>query len=488
MSDQGLFTPGADPQAVPLPIAGALAYQHGQWWTSTADGFVAGRNVYRYERIWGLNYRDLTGVTDASVVDFQPEGADGRGTLNCNELSIQIGFSDPALPRTGAFARDITMEEIGQYARGFRLRRGRTSTWYDAPITTVQIECDDSSGFFSRNALDADPFLRKGAPVTIDATWRSESFPLFRGQLVSLVENGRPNSDTIILNFQDNTFGLAAPVRGKWSPGDSFDTVDERVQKILDKGPDAYPASDFDASSFTLTNYASQRTLLDEITLSCMSSGCAFFFDNDGQPTLLNERRLSGLPAEDSALGLLTDQCSPNTPNMSYNEIQTAWADHEFGNNIIINNVSQGEVASVEKIATDDESINIYGVQTWSPPQLVICRVEHLQELADWELLRRKDAFYRVTGLRISPINNDRVFFMGLRFKLGMAMFINRTPTASEQTLSSAYVIEGVTINATGTSWTFDIFVSPARNIDSRRFGDYLFGDFEFGGDHDVNP
>lgn len=481
MSYQGTFTPGADPQAVPLPASGQPdEYRHGQWWTSTADGFVAGRNVYTNERIWGIAYSNLTGDTTADNIDFQPEGVDGRNTLNCNELSIRVEFSDPAQEvRT----RESTMQEINLYARGFRLRRGRTTDWFDTPITTVVLECTDESGFFSRNALDADPFLRRGAKCEIDATWRGDLFPLFRGKLVTLIESTQPDNYTIYLSMQDDTYDLAAPIRGKYNAGDAYDDVPTRIQKVLDKGPNTYPQTRFDPSDVTLTNYATQRTLLDEIALSCMSSGCAFFFDNDGVPTMLNERRLAG---RDGYSGLFSDACSPNTPNMSYNEIGTAWADHEFANNVIVNNVSQGNEASVERVATDQNSIDTYGVQTWAPPQLAICNVEHLVGLAAFELVRRKDAYYRVTRMRFNPMNNDRGFFAGLSFQIGTAVYITRTPSASEQALIDVYVIEGIDIAATGTSWSFEIFVSPAVYAGDRKFGDFDFGEFEFGGVYDV--
>ncbi len=482
MSDQGIFTPGADPNAVPLPIAGPNAYQHGQWWTSAADGFVAGRTVYKNERIWGLNYRDLSGSTDVVGMEFQPEGVDGRHSLNCDELSIQIGFSDPS---TNAKTRPITMEEIAQYVRGFRLRRGRSSTWYDTPITTLEIECDDSAGFFGRNALDLDPLLRRGAPVTVDATWRNETFPLFRGSLISFVEPGEPGTTTVLLQCQDDTYKLASPIRGKWTPGVEGEYVHERVAGILDKSTLGAIVPVLQPTNVRLLNAPSQRVLLDEITVSTMSSGMAFFFDNDGVPTLLADSRVSG---RDPWPGIFTDQCSPNTPNLAYTNVTTAWADHEFGNNIVVNNVTQGEEASVARTATDQQSIDTYGVETWAHPQLAICYALDLQQLADWELARRKDAFYRVTRIRFNPANNDRAFFAGLSFKLGTAMYIFRTPTASESALQDPYVVEGITIQATGDSWTFDLFLSPALNIGSRKYGEFDYGTYEYGGDFDATP
>lgn len=470
---QGTFTPSTDPAdtiTLPQPASG-VDYYHGYWWDVVADGYVRTQSCFRGEVIRAVNWFDPGGALTAEQVIFSPQDPAGRNTLGCNEMDIQLEIGPPGAG---------VLTQIADRVRGFRLQRGRTNNWYDTPITGVNMELDNRDGFFSNLASLPIPELRLGHACIIKAQWRNIEYPIFVGSLRGYSEPSEPEDDFIILYLQDATYELAAPIRGEWSPGDPADSADVRIGKILDKSTLAAFPRDFQQSLYTLTNYATQRTLLDEITLSCMSSGGVFFIDNDGLLTFLNEDRLAGrnLPQE----AYFTDTCPPGSVGLPYASIDIAWSDEEFGNEVIINNVSQGEEASVQRIAKDQDSIDRYGLVPWTHPQLVITNVDGLQNLADWELERRKDAFYRVESITCYPINNDRIFTVGLAMRLGWSMYIYRNPPGSTSPLRAEYVVEGMEIAATGTSWQFKFYVSPALNIGTRRYGEFNYGDLDYGG------
>jgi hypothetical protein len=498
MSDQGTFTPPttqSDVTTVPVPIDGPAAYQHGQTWTVDANGFFLGSSVAVGDIITAIHYLEPLTLHERISMDFMVGMPGGFPlSLDCHQLVIRLDLREPENPEWANVGRwdeslwdnidppsnafwastDVgSWVNISDRCRGIKLKRGRSTSWNDIFSANVQIEVDNTDGFFSAFSTTGDVKFRLNTGFYVGAFWRGVEYPLFIGRLKDYDEDDHPYETGAVFTGYDALADLVFEVASEYNAGAAYDRADVRINKILDEA--LIPGvRNIAPGNATMTNYKTQRNFLDEIRVTAMSDGGLFFVDNDGTLIYLNRDRVNGRVRDYGFVPYFSDSCEDE--KLPYAAIQMVWNDHEFGNLITISNVSQGQESPNSVMSYDQASIDKYGTVAWRPSQLVICNVEHMQELANWEMLRRREGFYRINRFEVYPAHDDRIWTAMLQMRIGDPLFVERTPPGSLQKVISPCICDGVEIEGTPELWKFIVYVSPAVNILGRRYGDYEYG------------
>ena len=410
-------------------------------------------------------------------------------SLSCDQLEVWLEIADPSLWPDNPGAWDVSTwdqadaewavnGEIGtmlatKYVRGFTLERGRQGTWDNLVAGQVTIELDNNTGVFSVFGTGAFPRIRPGFSVKMYAWWNDVKYTIFNGFANEWREIPTPTDEKVILEAVDFSRVLNDPIAIEYNPGEPAELSDVRINKLLDRVPDAQPRF-IQFGTATMTNYLTSRSLLDEIKLTAVSDGGLFFIDNDGTIVFLNRDRLIGRPRTGEP-PIFGDACDGS--ELPYAAIEPRIADNEFGNVITVSNVSQGNDSQQSGKAVDQDSIDVNGRFLWSPHQLPILNANHVQGLADWELARRADHYYRIDNFECYPYHDDNLWPVLLSMRIGDSLFVRRRPPASTM-LSAAMICDGMRIEATPMLWKHIIRCSPAvGDIANAEFWDYAIWD-----------
>lgn len=501
MSYQGAFTPATDVgdvTTVPVPLAGSNAYQHGQTWTATSDGYLRGSEVYRNDILTAINYAEPDETGALTTVKFYIGMAGGFPlSLDCEGLVVRLDLRNPYNPEYGDIGLwdasiwdDTTSPSFGIWAgewdawtlisdrvRGISIKRGRVSSWNDIQSASVTIEVENKDGYFSAFGFNGETRFRLNTGFYVGAMWRGVEYPLFTGRVKEFNEDDKPGETGATFTGYDISADLVFEVAGEYNPGAPADLTGVRINKILDLAQMQGPRA-IDLGQATLTNYKSQRNFLDEIRVSAMSDGGLFFVDNDGTATYLDRSRISGR-IRDGIVPFFSDSCEYD--KLPYAAIEMVWNDNEFGNIITISNVSLGQEASTSAVSQDSTSRQQFGDVAWTTSQLTIANVEHLQALADFELLRRANAFYRVNRFEVYPAHDDRIWLAMLQMRIGDSLFVQRQPAGSPESITAEFLCDGIQIEGTPELWKFVVYCSPAIDILGRRYGEELYGEGFYG-------
>jgi hypothetical protein len=501
MSHQGAFRPSTNQSnvtTIPVPIGGVNAYQHGQTWHAIAAGWLRGSQVFVNDIITAINYAEPEAITSHSSQKFYIGMPGGFPmSLNCEQLIVRLDLRNPYNPDYGDIGLwdaslwdDTSPPSNGIWAgewdawtvisdrvRGIQLRRGRTSSWNDIQSGQVVCSVDNKDGYFSAFGFNGDPRFRLNTGFYVGALWRGVEYPLFKGRIKEFSEDDLPGESGATFTAFDVSADLVSEVAAEYNAGSPYDLAGVRINKILDLAGITETRA-IAAGESTLTNYKTQRNFLDEIRVSALSDGGLFFVDNDGTVMYMDRERLNGR-IRDGIIPFFSDACTHD--KLSYAAIEMAWNDHEFGNIVTISNVSLGQEASTVAIASDVDSINKYGEVSWTTVQLTIANVEHLPGLAEWELSRRKEAYYRVNRFEVYPAHDDRIWLAMLSMRLGDSMFVERTPPGNPFSIIAEFLCDGYQIEGTPELWKFIVYCSPAIDILGRKYGEELYGEGSYG-------
>lgn len=340
-------------------------------------------------------------------------------------------------------------------------------------------ETDDASFIDERNmtwdltnqlAITFDP---PGPPVWVDDDVQ-ERWPLFVGTVSEYIEGQTPDDYKVSIQGHDAFYQLATPINIEYSPGAPYEPVHSRINGLLTKGGFNGPRS-IRTGDQTMLNYATSRDILDEVQLTAMSAGGIFFIDNDGTAMYMGQERVFGrVRPEGVPVPSFTDSCDPG--GLPYAAIEPIVADHEFGNIVIVTNVSQGTDSPRAARAEDRDSIIANGAQIWMPDQLVLCNANWVQPLADFQVARRAPAFYRINSFECYPVHDDRLWPTLLPMRIGDSLFISRTPPESVE-IFSPMLCDGLRIEATPSMWKFVVRCSPGDSVEVTNFWDYDYWD-----------
>jgi hypothetical protein len=353
------------------------------------------------------------------------------------------------------------MFEARDYCRGFSLEFGRQSSWDDLLAATLTIELDNTTGMFSIYGAARTPRIRQGFAIQIDAQWDGVWYPQFRGQITELVESGTPSDFSVKMKAVDKFRRLNDPIEGQYHAGtDSQDGV-ARIQNLLMMAGMQDEPFHYAASTATMTNYATSRSILEEIHITALSDCGVFFVDRDGTFIYLSRDRvygrnpLGGIPS-------FGDACDGS--ELPYAAVDPIVADNEFGNVITVSNVSQGTDSPQAAIAVDENSIHNYVRMPWSPQQLLICNAQYVQGIADFHLTLRSNAYYRIDSFECYPVHDDGLWPVLLGLRLYDIIFVTRRPPGG-QSLMGLMCVDGMHIEATPTMWKFTVRCSPASGF-----------------------
>lgn len=357
--------------------------------------------------------------------------------------------------------------------RGFILERGRQTVWDDLQAATVQLELDNSSGQYSVYGSLAWPRIRPGFPVNMFAWRKGVRWPLFAGFVSDYAEGQTPGDNKVVITAVDGFRALADPISVEYNPGVPAEPVYSRINRLLDRA--GYSgARKVATGNSTMTNYLTSRSVLDEIKVTAMSDGGVVFMDNDGTFMYMGQDRIYGrLRQGQAGIPSFTDDCGGGLP---YAAIEPIMGDHEFGNVVTVANVSQGTDSPQAAVSVDTQSVQDNGRFLWSPPQLVICNVNYLQPLADFQLSRRSTAFYRINSFECYPAHDDRIWDALLPMRVGDSLFVTRTPPKSA-TINAPMICDGMRMEATPELWKFTVRCSPGDSIATVHFWDYAVWD-----------
>lgn len=344
--------------------------------------------------------------------------------------------------------------------RGFVWEYGRQTVWDQMLAASFEIELDNKSGRYSVFGSESYPRIRPGISIKAAAIKDGVKYPIFVGDVEEYLEGQTPEDEKVTLRATDKSRVLADPIDVDYHAGTDNQLASDRVISLLDRiGFDGNRV--ISVGRATMTNYLTTRTILDEIQLTAVSDGAIFFFDKDGSATYLGRERIFGRPTG-RPIPTFSDGCEDN--GIPYAAVEPVLADHEFGNVVLISNVSQGTDSPKAAIAVDQESIDANGRYMWSPDQLVIANAASLQELANWHLERRSTAFYRINSFEVYPVHDERAWAALLPMRIGDPLFVVRTPPESA-TLSAAMICDGMRIEATPELWKFTIRCTPGDQI-----------------------
>ncbi len=411
-----------------------------------------------------------------------------HASLSRDELEVWLEIRDPA-DNVGVSMWDYEVWDGDQSSwedvdagmvnvicdlRGFVLERGRQTVWDDLQAANVKLELDNSSGRYSVYGSYAWPRIRPGFRVLMIANWKGHRWPLFVGGVTEYLEGQTPGDYKVQISAVDAFRTLSDPISVEYNPGQPEEPIKDRIEGLLAR---AHWDGDINVEPgiATMTNYLSTRTILDEIKVTAMSDGGVVFVDNDGTFMYMGQDRIFGRVREEGAgIPSFTDACDGT--GLPYAAVEPIMADNEFGNVVTVSNVSQGNDSPQAAVAVDEQSILDNGRVLWSPPQLVICNVEYLQELADFQLERRSTAFYRINSFEAYPAHNDDIWDALLPIRVGDSLFVTRTPPNSD-TIYAPMICDGLRMEATPDLWKFVVRCSPGDSIAVVNFWDFAVWD-----------
>lgn len=409
-----------------------------------------------------------------------------QASLTREQLRIELQINDPSLwpdevaawddPQTvwdgttTEWAEEAGWVDVTCDSRGFVIDRGRQTVWDDLMSASIELELDNSSGRYSVYGSLSWPRIRPGLGCRVMAIWEGQIYPLFVGDIGEYLEGQTPGDYKVVLKGNDQFSMLAAPIGVEYNPGVPRERCGDRINRLLNMAgfEGARKVATGDA---TMTNYLSTRTLLDEIKLTAESDGGVAFIDNDGTFMFMGQERVYGRPRGPmTPLPSFSDDCSG--ANLPYAAIEPILADHEFGNVIVVSNVSQGTDSPTAAKAVDDDSVNLNGPFKWSPPQLVLCNAEYVQPLADFQLSRRATAFYRINSFECYPIHDDRLWPALLSMRIADSMIVQRTPPESN-TIIAPMICDGMRIESTPNMMKWTLRCSPGDKVEIVNFWDF---------------
>lgn len=400
--------------------------------------------------------------------------------LPCEDLWVGLEIRDSSLDPPDKAFWDTTPvywdqgEPVGIWAddypllynankecRGFVLERGRQSNWDDILAATLTLELDNTTGVFSIFGQSSFPRISPGFTVVLKARYQSLWYTLFVGDMTEYTEVGEPQNFTVTIKCVDGFRRLMDPIEGDYNPGTDAQPIKERIENLLIMGNLGNEDQYIETGTATMTNYATSRSLLDELRITARSDCGMFIVDNDGTFVYLNRDRIYGRDISPRPIPNFGDGC--NTHELPYAAVEPIVADNEFGNVITVANVSQGNDSPAAGMAVDQASINTYGQIPWSPPQLLICNASFVQGVADFQLSRRSQAFYRINSFECYPAHNELLWDTLLPMRLGDPLTVTRRPPAS-YALYGVMLVDGMRIEATPDLWKFTIRCSPAAS------------------------
>jgi hypothetical protein len=345
--------------------------------------------------------------------------------------------------------------------RGFVLDVGRQSSWDDLLAGTLMLELDNNSGIFSIFGHQQVPRIRPGFNVVLDCQWDGVWYPQFRGEITEYIESGKPGDHSVQLKAVDLFRRLQDPIEGDYHAGTDAQTVVERLRNIMEMAGLNMIPFNAQVGTATMTNYATTRSLLDEMKVTSHSDCGVFFIDKDGTAIYLNRDRIYGRPPIRSLL-TFGDGCDGT--ELPYAAVDPIVADNEFGNVVTVSNVSQGTDSPQAGIAVDVDSIATYTRIPWAPQQLLICNAEFVQGAADFHLRLRSTAWYRINSFECYPAHDDRLWpaLLGMRL-YDLISVIRRPPEANA--MMGLMVVDGMRIEGTPNMWKFTIRCSPASGF-----------------------
>jgi hypothetical protein len=403
--------------------------------------------------------------------------------LACDDMRILLEIHDPELfdPLTSATYDDniewdsatAPNEWAGTganfnaraFLRGFVLETGRQSNWDDILASTLTIELDNSSGIFAVFGLQhVYTRVRPGFSVELWCKWDGVWYPQFVGEMTEYIEAGEPNDYTVRIKAVDAFRRLQDPIAGEYHAGTDQQPVLERITSLLGMaGMNSRPFVG-DTGTATMTNYATSRSILDEIHLTAMSDCGVFFVDKDGTLTYMNRNRVYGRPTSGADIPSFGDGCDGS--ELPYAAVEPVVADNEFGNIITVANVSQGTDSPDAAKAVDQDSIDVYSRIPWSPSQLLICNAEFVQGIADFHLALRSQAYYRINSFECYPVHDDKLWPILLGMRLYDLVYVTRRPPGA-QPLMGLMIVDGMRIEGTPHMWKFTVRCSPASGFAS---------------------
>lgn len=406
-------------------------------------------------------------------------------SLSKDELEILLEINDPELwdEETGAWGTavwdgpddDDTWSgdapgwvNVVCDMRGFTWEYGRQTVWDAMLAASLELELDNRSGRYSVYGSAAYPRIRPGISITLTANKDGVRYPIFVGDVEEYLEGQTPDDEKVTLRATDKFRVLADPIDVDYHAGTANQLASDRVHALLNRvgfeGPRA-----ISIGRATMTNYLTTRTILDEIQITALSDGAIFFIDKDGTATYLGRERIFGR-LTGREIPSFSDGCEDD--GIPYAAVEPILADHEFGNVVLVSNVSQGTDSPKAAIAIDQESIDANGRYVWSPDQLVICNADSLPSLAAWHLERRSSAFYRINSFEVYPAHDERAWHALLPMRIGDPLFVTRTPPESD-TLSAAMICDGMRIEATPELLKFVVRCTPGDQVPLSNFWDF---------------
>lgn len=506
MTYQGTFTPTTsetDDATVPVPIAGpGCNYQHGMSWLADADGYLLGEEVREFDTVFASHWQDTVSSTICpEAITWDLRSADDPLSFGCDELVVRLNLEDAENPNWTGLALWDQAEwdnvdppsnaiwggsfhgwtDITSYVRDVDLKRGRATQWNDIITSECRVSVNNASGFFSAYSSQGNPRFGLFTEFYLGAKWRGVEYPLFVGGLIEFNEDDLPGQDGATFLVADATYSLTSEMKAEYNPGDRDDVADTRIMKLLTLG-DITQARHIQSGTSRILNYKTLRNLLSEIKLTATADGGLFFVDNDGTITYLNRSRLNG--RDDAArIPYFSDSCDEMT--FPYAAVEASWNDVEFGNVVVVRNVSQDNKTEHAALAVDSASVDRYGRQGWSPRQLSVAAADDLQGLADWELSRRSQAWYRVNKIEVFPAHDSRMWPYILGLRLNDPVIVERTPPGNTTPIIAQFILDGYQMEGTPELMKFTLFFSPAINIFGRTYGSGTYGSGTYGRSED---
>lgn len=358
--------------------------------------------------------------------------------------------------------------------RGFVIERGRQTVWDDLLAAHCDLELDNSKGRYSVYGSQSYPRIRPGFGMRITAMWEGQTYLLFVGDVAEYLEGQTPGDYKVVLKAYDNFRLLADPINVEYNPGVPQEKCGDRIGRLLDSIHYEGARSIVEGTA-TMTNYKTSRTILDEIKITAASDGGVTFIDTDGTFMYMGKERVAGrYRPPGQPLPSFGDDCGGG--NLPYAAVEPILADHEFGNVVTVSNVSQGTDSPFAAQAVDEQSITDNGRFMWTPPQLVICNADHVQDLADFQLSRRSKAFYRINSFECYPIHDDRLWPTLLAMRIGDSLIVQRTPPESN-TIIAPMICDGLRIEATPDMMKWVVRCSPGDDVETADFWDFAYWD-----------
>lgn len=358
--------------------------------------------------------------------------------------------------------------------RGFVIERGRQTNWDNMLAAHIELELDNSHGLYSIYGSESWPRIRPGFAIEVWANWKGRRWPQFIGTVSEYAEAQTPNDYKVAIKGQDGFYALATPISGEYNPGVPAEPVNSRINRLLDRAHYG-DARDIHPGVATMLNYQTTRSVIDEIQLTASSDGGIFFIDNDGTAMFMSRDRVVGRPRPDGVqIPSFTDSC--DSGGLPYAAVEPILADNEFGNVILVSNVSQGTDSPTAATAVNQDSVITNGLYRWSPDQLVLCNASYVQGLADFHLSRRSEAFYRINSFECYPVHDDELWDALLPLRVGDSLFVTRTPPGSH-TIFAAMLCDGMRIEGTPDMWKYVVRCSPGDRVEIANFWDFDYWD-----------